>query len=68
MYAALACVHKCFTLKGHLKSANKEWFWSSAEHIAQAVTWKEKYIYAKAKIAWKIYYASSKIASLHDMF
>jgi len=29
MHSALACVHKCFTLTGHLKSAKSECLWSS---------------------------------------
>jgi len=27
MHSALACVHKCFTLTGHLKSAKNEYLW-----------------------------------------
>jgi len=42
MHSALACVHKCFTLMGHLKSAKCECLWSSAEHTAKAVTCWEK--------------------------
>jgi len=38
MHSALVCVHKCFTLTGHFKSAESECFWSSVEHTAEAVT------------------------------
>jgi len=50
MYTALACVHKCFTLMGHLKSSKSECFRSSAEHTTQAVIAVKKNVYAKAKI------------------
>jgi len=42
MHSALACVHKCFTLTGHLKSDKCECLWSSAEHTAEAVTCQGK--------------------------
>jgi len=42
MHSALACVHKRFTLTGHLKSAKCECSWSSAEHTAEAVTCRGK--------------------------
>jgi len=29
MHSALACIHKCFTLMGHLKTAKFERLWSS---------------------------------------
>jgi len=29
MHAALVCIHKCFTLTGHLKSVKSECFWST---------------------------------------
>jgi len=38
MHSALACIHKCFTLTGHLKSAKNEYLWSSVENAAEAVT------------------------------
>jgi len=28
MLSALACVHKCFALKGYLKSAKNQCFWT----------------------------------------
>jgi len=42
MHSALACVHKCFTLTGHLKSDKCECLWNSAEHTAEAVTCRGK--------------------------
>jgi len=42
MHSALACVHKCFTLTGHLKSAKWECLQSSVEHTAEAVTCQGK--------------------------
>jgi len=47
MRFALACVHKCFTLTGHLKSAESKCLWSSIGNVAEAVTccWKKKYIF-----------------------
>jgi len=42
MNSALAWVHKCFTLKGHLKSGKCEYLWSSVEKTAEAVTCQEK--------------------------
>jgi len=50
MRSALAYVHKCFTLTGHLKSAKSECLWSSVKHMAEAVTCCQKKIYAQAKI------------------
>jgi len=50
MHSALACVHKCFTLTGHLKSDKCECLRSSAEHTTEAITCRRKYIYPKAKI------------------
>jgi len=38
MHSALGCVHKFFTLTGHLKSAKCECLWRSAKHTAEAVT------------------------------
>jgi len=38
MHSALACVHKCFTLTGHLKSAKSECLWRSVDNTAEAVT------------------------------
>jgi len=38
MHSALACVHKCFTPTGHLKSAKSECLWSSVENMAKTVT------------------------------
>jgi len=38
MNFASACLHKCFTLTGHLKSAKSECLWSSVENTADAVT------------------------------
>jgi len=49
MHSALACVHKCFTLTGHLKSAKNECLWSSVEHTAEALS-----------CCWKKYLCSSK--------
>jgi len=42
MHSALACVHKCFTLTGHLKSDKCECLRSSAEHTAEANYLPEK--------------------------
>jgi len=58
MHSALACVHKCFALTGHLKSARNECFWSSVENTAEAVTCCRKNNYAQVKI----------VKSLQDMF
>jgi len=58
MYSALACIHKCFTLTGHLKSPKSECLWSSVEKTAEPVTCCRKNIYAQAKI----------VNSLQDMF
>jgi len=45
MYSALACVYKCFTLTGHLKSAKSECLWSSVENTAEAVACcRKKYL------------------------
>jgi len=45
MHSALACVHKCFTQTGHLKSAKSECLWSSVEHTAEALTCcRKKYL------------------------
>jgi len=45
MHSALACVHKCFTLTGHLKFAKNECLWSSVEHTAEALTCcRKKYL------------------------
>jgi len=45
MHSALACVDKCFTLTGHLKSAKSEYLWSSVEHTPKAVTCcRKKYL------------------------
>jgi len=38
MHSALACVHKRFTLTGHLKSAKSEYLWSSIENTAELFT------------------------------
>jgi len=38
MNTAVACVHKCFTLTGGLKSGKYECLWNSAEHTAEALT------------------------------
>ena len=56
MHTAVACVHKCFTLTGGLKSDKSECLWSSAEHTAEAVAWQEKYIYPKAKIVKSLHH------------
>jgi len=56
MHSALPCVHKCFTLTGHLKSDKSECLWSSAEHTAEAVACQEKYIYPKAKIVKSLHH------------
>jgi len=42
MHFALPCVHKCFTLTGHLKSAKSECLWSSVQHMAEALTCCQK--------------------------
>jgi len=42
MHSALACVHKCFTLTGHMKSAKRECLWSSFKHTAEGVTCCQK--------------------------
>ena len=45
MHTALACVHKCFTPTGHLKSAKSECLWSSVESTAEAFTCcRKKYL------------------------
>jgi len=45
MHSALACIHKCFTLMGHLKSTKSECLWSSVENTAEAVTCcRKKYL------------------------
>jgi len=45
MHSALACVYKCFTLTGHLKSAKSECLWSSVENTAEAFTCcRKKYL------------------------
>jgi len=45
MHSALACVHKCFTQTGQLKSAKSECLWSSAEHTAEALNFcRQKYL------------------------
>ena len=49
MHITLACVHKCFTLTGHLKSAKNECLWSSVEKTAEAFTCCRKNIYTQAK-------------------
>jgi len=36
MHSALACVHKCFALTGHLKYAKSECLRSSVEKTAEA--------------------------------
>jgi len=56
MHSALACIHKCFKLMGHLKSVKSKCLWSSVEHMGKAVACCRKNIYAQAKI----------IKSLHD--
>jgi len=38
MHTAVACVHKCFTLTGHLKSAKNECLSNSVANTAEAVT------------------------------
>jgi len=38
MHSAVACVHKCFTREGHLKSAKNVCLWNSVENTAEAVT------------------------------
>ena len=38
MHTAVACVRKCFTREGHLKSAKNECLWNSVENTAEAVT------------------------------
>ena len=38
MHTAATCVHKCFTLEGHLKSAKNECLSNSVENTAEAVT------------------------------
>jgi len=45
MHTAVACVHKCFTLTGGLKSGKCECLWSSAEHTAEAVTCRGKNVF-----------------------
>jgi len=42
MHTAMACVHKCFTATGHLKSAKSECLWSSVESTAEAFTCCQK--------------------------
>jgi len=45
MHSAVACVHKCLTPTGHLKSAKNECLWSNAENTAEAVTCcRKKYL------------------------
>jgi len=45
MHSTLACVHKCFTQTGYLKSAKSECLWSSIEHMAEALTCcRKKYL------------------------
>ena len=38
MHTAVACVHKCFTREGHLKSAKSDCLSNSVEHSGEAVT------------------------------
>jgi len=38
MHSAVACVLKCFTREGHLKSAKNECLWNSVENTVEAVT------------------------------
>ena len=42
MHTAVACIHKCFTLTGGLKSDKCECLWSSAKHTAEAVVCRGK--------------------------
>jgi len=45
MHSALTCVHKCFTQRGHVKSAKSACLWSSVEHMAEALTCcRKKYL------------------------
>jgi len=45
IHITLACVHKCFTLKGNLKSAKNECLWNSVEKTAEAFTYcRRKYL------------------------
>jgi len=45
IHITLACVQKCFTLTGHLKSAKNKCLWSSIEKTAEACTCcRKKYI------------------------
>jgi len=38
MHTAAACVHKCFTQTGHLKSVQNDSLWNSVDNTAEAVT------------------------------
>ena len=38
MHTAAACVHKCFTREGHLKSAKNDCLSNSVENTGEAVT------------------------------
>jgi len=49
MHAAVACVHKCFTLAGGLKSDKCECLWRSAEHTAEAATCRGKIYLSSSK-------------------
>jgi len=56
MHSALACVHKCFTLTGHLKSAKSECLLSSIENTAEAVTCcRKRYLYSSKNHQISVY-------------
>ena len=60
MNTAVACVHKCFTLTGGLKSGKCECLWSSDEKTAEAVICRVKvYIYPKGKIVKSLHHLCS---------
>ena len=56
MHTAVACVRKCFTLTGGLKSDKCDCLWNSPEHTAQAVTCRGKIYLSKVKIVKSLHH------------
>jgi len=61
IHITLACIHKFFTLTGHLKSAKNECFWSNVEHTAEALTCcRKKYLCSSKNSQISTWYVSTQ--------